>query len=276
MFIQRPVFGCCDITCSIQETSHSKHHLFMDIYFQKSNSWHRILEFARNPQASNAFSHLHLKLPFYGIRGRFNITLRRKKRNVMHEKTTPLSSEKRLLAVLYMVGLELSGLSNPNSNQVTKCPMDTVLLKIIFCVTAALWFFLQYSLRTSREASSRQTVCLTQMQNRRYIFWWQCTNCHQLSEHTVRTIFSSVEANTKGDFTCSKVANITASGSWKSALSPGTAVMQRAIPSSVSDSLETWTSSWPPWLASPSYNLKQLPACPAASSSSALNSAGDC
>lgn len=126
------------------------------------------------------------------------------------------------------------------------------------------------------QTSSGQTVCLTQMQNRHYTFCWQCTNCHQLPELTVRTIFPSLKANTKGDFICSKVANSTAPGSWKAALSPGTAVMQRAISSSVSGSLETWTSSWPPWLASPSYNLRQLPACPAASSSSALNSSGHC
>lgn len=67
----------------------------------------------------------------------------------MHEKTVPLSNEKGLLAVLYMVGLEKN---NPKTNcEVTKCPMNPVLLKIILCMTAALRFFLQNWLRTARE-----------------------------------------------------------------------------------------------------------------------------
>lgn len=54
----------------------------------------------------------------------------------MHEKTVSLYNEKRLLAVLYTVGLEKN---NPKPNcEVTKCPTDTELLKIIFCMAAAL------------------------------------------------------------------------------------------------------------------------------------------
>lgn len=48
----------------------------------------------------------------------------------MHEKAVPLYNEKRLLAVLYMVGLEKNS-PKPNC-EVTKCPTQTESLKIFF------------------------------------------------------------------------------------------------------------------------------------------------
>lgn len=77
-------------------------------------------------------------------------------------------------------------------------------------------------------------------------------------------------------FTPSNDTNTTTPGSQKAVLSPGAAVRQRAVSSSVSGSLETWTSSWPHWLATPPYNPKQLPTCPATTGSLVLNSSGDC
>lgn len=129
-----------------------------DISFQKYYSWHRTHEFNRNPQSSNTFLHLHLKLTFYGIRRRvfwwFNVTLR-KKGNGMHEKTDPLYNEKRWLAQshtyirTWTLWLEKN---NPKTNcEVTKCPTDTVLLRIISCMTPTLQLFLQYSLITTQE-----------------------------------------------------------------------------------------------------------------------------
>lgn len=157
MFIGRPVLGCCDITCSMQEISHSRHHFFMDICFQKYYSWHRILVFARNPQASNTCLHLHLKLPFYGIRGWFNVTLRRKKkkkRKYNAWKNSPFVQWEEVAGSFihgrsWTLGLEKN---NPKPNcEVTECPMDPVLLKIILCKSAALQFLLQYWLRAARE-----------------------------------------------------------------------------------------------------------------------------
>lgn len=112
----------------------------------------------------NTFPHLHLKLPFYGIRGRFNVTLRRKNRKCNAWKNSPfIQWEEVAGTVLYMVGLEPLRLERNNpkpSCEVTKCLMDTVLLKIIFCMTATLQLFLQYSLRTDRE-DIIQTDCVS-------------------------------------------------------------------------------------------------------------------
>lgn len=117
-------------------------------------------EFNRNPKPSNTFSHLHLKLTFYGIRRRvfwlFNVTLRKKKEMECMKKQSLCTAKRccwhslrHIYARTWTLQLEKN---DPKTNyEVTNCPMDTVLLSIVSCMTPTLQLFLQYSLMTTQE-----------------------------------------------------------------------------------------------------------------------------